>query len=82
MLLELKDPILSPAPIDIIQDDQAGYPEYRLLEVDFTEVKQFSSRASKERVAIKPTGNTIWFHVFIRIKLIGCCGLYTAPNKC
>ena len=74
--MELKDPILSPAPIDI------SMGIYKLLEVDFNDVKQFSSKASKERVAIKPTGNTLWFHVFINNQLIGCCGLYTAVKKC
>ena len=80
--MELENPIYSPAPIEFIEDDAAGYRKYRLLEVQFEDVKQFASRASKERVAIKPTGHTIWFHVFINEELIGCCGLYTSANKC
>lgn len=74
--MNLKDPILSPAPIDITQSDM------RLLEVDFKDVQKYNSLAKKERVAITDTKNTLWFHVFKDNEFVGICGLYTAPNKC
>tara|TARA_R110002153_G_scaffold209534_1_gene362111 strand:- start:6296 stop:6727 length:432 start_codon:yes stop_codon:yes gene_type:complete len=74
--MNLKDPILSPALIDITEGDM------RLLEVTFMDVKPYASLAKKERVAISETKNTMWFHVFKDNEFVGICGLYTAPNKC
>ena len=78
-MLELKDPILSPAPINISHNNM------RLLEVGYQDVKPYASLAKKERVAISDTQNTLWFHVYMGEKhqdFVGICGLYTAPKKC
>lgn len=75
MKINLKDPIKSPALIE------CSYANMRLCEVDFLQVKPFASRAAKERVAIKPTGNTIWFHIKVDDVVVGCCGLYVG-KKC
>jgi N-acetylglutamate synthase-like GNAT family acetyltransferase len=75
-MLVLKDPIKSPAPI-VFTDEH-----YTLIEVQYPEVKQFASRASKERVSISNTNNTLWFHIKDFSDLVGCCGLYLAKKKC
>ena len=56
--------------------------DYSIVEAKYEDIKQFKSKASKERVSISPTGNTLWFQVFIKNELIGCCGLYVAPKTC
>ena len=73
--MNLKDPILSPAQINITEGDMS------LQEVEFIDVKQFASRGSKERVSISDTNNTLWFHIMNKDEIIGCCGLYLAKKK-
>lgn len=73
--MELHDPILSPAPIRMTEGNKT------LLEVTYPQVKQFASRASKERVSISDTNNTLWFHILNDEEVIGCCALYTAKKK-
>ena len=53
-----------------------------LKSVSYQDVKQFSSRGSRERVSISDTNNTIWFHILDDNTVIGCCGLYLAKKKC
>lgn len=54
----------------------------RINEVPYEEVKQFSSKASKERVSISNTNNTIWFQIYLLDELVGVCALYLAKKKC
>ena len=74
--MNLRDPILSPADIEITDKDM------RLTQVDYLDVKPYASLAKKERVAISETQNTMWFHVFRNDEFVGICGLYLAPKKC
>ena len=74
--MHLNDPIKSPAPIKIESGHKA------LKEVEYMGIKQFKSLASKERVSISNTNNTLWFQLLDQKELVGCCGLYLAKNKC
>ena len=53
-----------------------------IKETQFESIKHFASRASKERVAIKPTQNTMWFALSLNEITVGCCALYLGKKKC
>ena len=54
----------------------------RIQETKFDDIKRFAGRASKERVAIKPTQNTMWFALSLNEVTVGCCALYLGKKKC
>lgn len=60
--------------------------EIIVQESSYDSIKHFKSAASKERVSISDTNNTLWFEIqkmtYMAPKTIGCCGLYLAKNKC
>lgn len=74
-MLTTKYPIKSPMPIQI--DDG----KMSLKQVQYQDVKQFASKASRERVSISDTQNTLWFHIIYEAQVIGCCALYLAKKK-
>ena len=75
-MLKVKHPIDAIRPIFITDENRV------LQGVDYLDVKQFASRASKERVSISNTNKTLWFHILNKDEVIGCCALYLAANKC
>ena len=54
-----------------------------LEETSYQQIRIFKSYGAKERVSISNTGNTKWYCIIDKNRLmVGCCGLYLAAKKC
>jgi N-acetylglutamate synthase-like GNAT family acetyltransferase len=62
--------------LEVKQDDMS------LIECSFSEISHFASKAAKEKVKISETKNTMWFGIFNKDVLVGCCGLILVGVKC